>query len=41
VEKIANPIMRELYQGQKPGGAGGGAGGDEGGEDYDFDDGEL
>jgi heat shock protein 5 len=41
VEKIANPIMRELYQGQKPGGGGGAAGGDEGGEDYDFDDGEL
>lgn len=37
VEKIANPIMRELYQGQKPGGEGG----DEGGDDYDFDDGEL
>jgi len=38
VEKIANPIMRDLYQS-----TGGGAGGDseDGGEDYDFGDDEL
>lgn len=35
VEAIANPIMRELYQGQAPGGEGG----DD--EDYDFGDDEL
>lgn len=38
VEKIANPIMRELYQGA--GGHGGPAGGDDE-EDYDFGDDEL
>mmetsp|Transcript_18734 Transcript_18734/g.24405 ORF Transcript_18734/g.24405 Transcript_18734/m.24405 type:complete len:515 (-) Transcript_18734:145-1689(-) len=36
VEAIANPIMRELYQGQAPGG---GEGGED--EDYDFGDDEL
>jgi len=41
VEQIANPIMRELYQGQAPGGGGGegGEGGED--EDYDFGDDEL
>jgi len=39
VEQIANPIMRELYQGQAPGGGGDGEG--EGDEDYDFGDDEL
>merc|ERR1719276_575563 len=37
VEQIANPIMRELYQGQAPGGGGDGGEG-EGDEDYDFGD---
>merc|ERR1712170_261653 len=32
VEKIVNPIMKDLYQGQAPGGAGG----DEDEDDYDF-----
>jgi heat shock protein 5 len=39
VEKIANPIMRDLYQ--STGAGTGGAGGEEGGEDYDFGDDEL
>merc|ERR1712159_378314 len=39
VEKIANPIMKDLYQGQAPGGAG--AGGDEDEDEYDFGDDEL
>ena len=38
VEQIANPIMRNLYQGAGAGG-GGGMGGDD--EDYDFGDDEL
>merc|ERR1712023_614403 len=38
VEQIANPIMRNLYQGAGAGG-GGGFGGDD--EDYDFGDDEL
>jgi len=37
VEKIVNPIMKDLYQGQAPGGAGG----DEDEDDYDFGDDEL
>merc|ERR1712086_374200 len=41
VEAIANPIMRELYQGQAPGGGGGGGDEDGGDEDYDFGDDEL
>merc|ERR1712086_452008 len=40
-EAIANPIMRELYQGQAPGGGGGGGDEDGGDEDYDFGDDEL
>merc|ERR1712203_504593 len=39
VEQIANPIMRNLYQGAGAGGGGGGFGGDD--EDYDFGDDEL
>jgi len=38
VEKVANPIMKDLYQGQAPGGAGGDA---EDEDDYDFGDDEL
>lgn len=39
VEKVANPIMKDLYQ--STGAGTGGAGGEEGGEDYDFGDDEL
>jgi len=38
VEKVANPIMKDLYQGQAPGGS---AGGDEDEDDFDFGDDEL